>query len=243
MNESRDPDFTTTHWSLVLGVMDEASEGAVEALERLCSRYWFPVYAFIRRQGHPVHEAEDLTQGFFQQVLERRMLRQARRERGRFRTFLLAALTNFLNNQRDHRSALKRGGGHAILALDAPLAEDYLAREGQTPAPPDHFFDRRWAVTLIRRVLESLAAEQAARGRLEVFTALQPHLTREPVAGDYERMGARLKMEAGALKVALHRLRRRFGELLRREVAHTVARPEDVVLEIRHLLPVLAGTT
>lgn len=240
MHEGHNPEFTTTNWSGVSAVMDAAPERAFEALERLCTRYWFPIYAFIRRQGHPVHEAEDLTQGFFQFVIERQMLREANREKGRFRSFVLGSLTNFLNNHRDKQSALKRGGGHTIVSMDEQLAEDLLAREEDSSASPDQSFDRRWAVTLVRRVMENLRVEQSARGRLEIFSALQPHLTNEPAAADYTQMGAELHMEPDTLKVSLHRLRRRFGELLRHEVAHTVARPEDVEEEIRYLVAVLA---
>ena len=239
-SQGRNPDFTTTQWSLVLGAMDTAPARAAAALERLCARYWFPIYAFIRRQGHDVHQAEDLTQSFFQFGLERRVFHQADREKGRFRNFIVASLANFLNNHRDHVAAIKRGGNRVIVSWDESLAEEIFARESQSSGAPDQTFDRAWAATLIRRVLENLRAEHADRGRLAIFEALQPHLTGEPAAEDYSRLAVSLGMETGALKVALHRLRRRFGELLRKEVAHTVARPEDVAEEIRHLLAVLA---
>jgi len=235
-----DPDFTTTHWSLVLAVMDTAPARAFDALEKLCARYWFPIYAFIRRHGYDAHQAEDLTQGFFQFVIERQMLHRAQRDKGRFRNFILASLANFLHNHHDRVSAVKRGGAHVIVSLDETHAEEFLAREPENPGTPDQSFERGWAVTLVRRVMENLRAEHADRGRSAVFEALQPHLTGEPAPGEYERLAAMLSMETGALKVALHRLRRRFGELLRREVAYTVAEPEEVEAEIRHLLAVLA---
>jgi RNA polymerase sigma-70 factor (ECF subfamily) len=240
VNRGRDPDFTTTDWSLVLAVMDTAPARAFDALEKLCARYWFPIYAFIRRNGHNAHQAEDLTQSFFQFVIERQMLPRAQRDRGRFRNFILASLANFLHNHHDRVSAAKRGGLHVILSLDETHAEEILAQEPENTRTPDYSFERRWAVTLIRRVMENLRAEHAERGRLAVFDALQPHLTCEPAPGDYERLAAQLDMETGALKVALHRLRRRFGELLRKEVASTVAQPDEVEEEIRHLLAVLA---
>jgi|ERR1035441_2973917 RNA polymerase sigma-70 factor (ECF subfamily) len=240
MKQGRDPDFTTTHWSLVLAVMDTAPARAFDALEKLCTRYWFPIYAFIRRNGHDAHQAEDLTQSFFQFVIERRMLSRVQRDRGRFRNFILASLANFLHNHHDHVSAAKRGGSHVIVSLDETNAEEILAQEPENTSTPDHAFERRWAVTLIRHVLKNLRAEHAERGRLAVFDALQPHLTGEPAQGEYECLAAQLDMETGALKVALHRLRRRFGKLLRKEVAYTVARPEEVEEEIRHLLTVLA---
>jgi len=223
-----------------LGTMDTAPARAAAALERLCTRYWFPIYAFIRRQGHDTHQAEDLTQSFFQFVLERQVFHQADREKGRFRNFIVASLANFLNNHRDHVAAIKRGGNQVVVAWDETLAEEILAQVPQNSGTPNQSFDRAWAATIIRRVLANLRAEHADRDRLAVFEALQPHLTGEPAAKDYTNLAAALGMEPGALKVALHRLRRRFGELLRKEVAHTVARPEDVAEEIRHLLAVLA---
>ena len=239
-NQGGNPDFTTTHWSIVLAVLDTSPARAFDALEKLCARYWFPIYAFIRRHGHDAHQAEDLTQSFFQFVIERQMLHRAQRDRGRFRNFMLASLANFLHNHHDHLMAAKRGGQHVIVSLDETHAEEILAQEPENTRTPDQSFERGWAVTLIRRVMENLRAEHAERNRLAVFEALQPHLTGEPAPGDYENLAARLAMETGALKVALHRLRRRFGELLRKEVAYTVARPEEVEAEIRHLLTVLA---
>ena len=239
-DQGRNPDFATTQWSLVLAAMDTAPARASAALEHLCARYWFPIYAFIRRQGHEVHQAEDLTQSFFQFVLERRVFHQADREKGRFRNFILASLANFLNNQRDHAAAVKRGGHQVFVSWDGAGAEEFLAREPRSFGTPGRSFERGWALAIVRQVLDRLRAEHAARGRLAVYEALQPHLTGEPAADDYNRLAAALDMETGALKVAVHRLRRRFGELLRKEVAYTVTRPEDVEEEIRHLLAMLA---
>jgi RNA polymerase sigma-70 factor (ECF subfamily) len=245
MNGSKDtgadPDFSTTNWSLVLAVMDTAPARAFGALERLCARYWFPVYAFIRRQGHAVPDAEDLTQGFFEFAIGRSLLGRAQREKGRFRNFILTSLTNYLHNQHDRATAAKRGGGVRIESLDEAQAEDLLAHEPAPAGVPGDSFDRRWAVTLVRHVMENLRAEFAGRGRAAVFDALQAHLTCDPAPGDYERIATALTMETGALKVALHRLRHRFGELLRREVAYTVADPAEVEEEIRYLLAVLAN--
>lgn len=240
VNNGHDPDFTTTNWSLVLAVMDTIPARAFDALEKLCARYWFPIYAFIRRNGYDAHQAEDLTQSFFQFVIERQMLLQANREKGRFRSFILGSLTNFLHNHHDRTMAIKRGGTRMVISLDEPHAEEILAQEPDNSGASDESFERRWAVTLIRRVLESLRAEYAGRGQQTVFDALRPHLTGAPESGDYQRLAAQLVMETGALRVALHRLRHRFGELLRKEVAYTVARPDEVEEEIRHLLAVLA---
>jgi RNA polymerase sigma-70 factor (ECF subfamily) len=167
-------------------------------------------------------------------------LHRADREKGRFRNFILASLANFLHNHHDHATAAKRGGRQVVVSWDESTAEEILAREPADFGAPDKSFERGWAVAIIRRVLDNLRVEHAERNRLAVFEALQPHLTGEPAAEDYERLAATLGLETGALKVALHRLRRRFGQLLRKEVAHTVPRPEDVEDEIRHLLSVLA---
>jgi len=240
MNQSQFPGFTTTNWSLVLAAGETAPGGATDAMERLCSRYWFPVYASIRRAGNDAHHAEDLTQGFFEFAIERRLLQRARKDKGRFRSFILSSLNNFLHNQHDHASAVKRGGRHQIVSFDEADAEMMLASEPAINGTPEDSFDRRWAVTLIRRVMENLQAEHAKRGRLTVHDSLLPYLTRNPSPGDYQRIAADLEMEVGTLRVALHRFRHRFGELLRSEVAHTVASPDEVEEEIRYLLSVLA---
>lgn len=219
--------------------METAPARATAAMERLCNRYWFPVYAAIRRQGHDIPRAEDLTQDFFEFAIERGLLQQARREKGRFRSFILTSLQNFLHNHHDRATAVKRGGKYRIVPLDEVGAESLLAREPLNGAPFDSF-DRRWAVTLIRRVMETLRDEYASRGRLAVHDALRPFLTEEPAPGDYQRIAACIAMEPATLRVAVHRFRHRFGALLRSEVAHTVAEPEEVEEEIRYLLSVLA---
>ena len=234
------PNFSTTNWSVVLAAVRSDPAAAAAALERLCRRYWYPVYAFVRHRGHDVHESEDLTQGFFHFVLERQALQQVDRQKGRFRTFILAALTNFLHNERDRNQALKRGGGHEIVSLDEGFAESVYALEARTGEMPETLFERRWAAMLVRSVLEELGREHTNRGKGPVFAALQPLLTGEPSRSDYDRLAPQLAMEVGALKVALHRARRRFGELLRSEVAHTVESPEEVESEIRHLLAAIA---
>lgn len=241
MNHFKADGFNTTNWSLVLALMDTAPARAFDASERLCSRYWFPVYAFIRRHGNGVHEAEDLTQGFFAFALERQLLQRAQRERGRFRNFILSSLSHFLHNQHDRATAAKRGGNCLIVPLDDVNAEEMLASEPASAGTPENSFDRRWAMTLIRRVMKNLRVEFESRGRLAVHDALLPYLTGIPSPGDFERIGASLAMEPATLRVALHRFRHRFGELLRSEVAYTVADPAEVEEEIRYLLSVMAG--
>ena len=240
MNQSRANGFNTTNWSLVLAAMETAPGRATDAMERLCSRYWFPVYASIRRAGNDAHHAEDLTQGFFEFAIERRLLQRARQDKGRFRNFILTSLNNFLHNQHDRANAVKRGGRHHIVPFDEAVAEVMLASEPPCSGTLEDSFDRRWALTLIRRVMENLQVEYAKRGRLAVHDSLRPHLADDPSPEDCQRIASDLKMEAGTLRVALHRFRRRFGVILRSEVAHTVATPEEVEEEIRLLLSVLA---
>ncbi len=238
MNQSRADGFNTTNWSLVLAAVDDAPARARDAMERLCSRYWFPVYAFVRRLGNDVHQAEDLTQGFFEYVIEHQVFQRARQDRGRLRSFIICSLKHYLHNQHDHDTAAKRGGRCRIVSFDETEAEQFLASESIDSNGDS--FDRRWAVTLIRRVMENLRDEFAGRGRVAAYDAMLPYLTDEPSTGEYERVAAVLAMEIGTLRVALHRFRHRFGELLRREVAYTVNDPDDVEEEIRYLLSVLA---
>ena len=238
MNHNRADSFNTTNWSLVLASADDAPDRARIAMERLCSRYWFPVYAHVRRLGNEVQQAEDLTQGFFEYVIERQVFQRARQERGRLRSFILGSLRHYLHNQHNRESALKRGGRHTIIPLDESTAECLYSKE--PPAGFGDSFDRQWAITLIRRVMETLRDEYANRGRAAVHDVLLPHLTCG-VSADYrELMASRLDMDPATLRVVLHRFRHRFGELLRREVAYTVADPDDVEEEIRYLLSVLA---
>lgn len=237
---SPDPNFSTTNWSVVLAAIQSDPTVATAALERLCQRYWYPIYAFLRQRGHDTHAAEDLTQGFFHFILERQALHRVEREKGRFRTFMLTALTNFLHNERDKAQTLKRGGGHQIVSLDREFAESIYAVERRNDETPETQFERRWATILVRRVLEELRLEFVQRGKAALFDTLQTFFTGEPTAADYDRVAVDLSMEPGTVKVALHRARRRFGELLRHEVAHTVERPEDIESELRHLLSAIA---
>lgn len=233
-------EFSTTQWSIVLDALGGNPERARAALEKLCNRYWYPVYAFVRRHGHDAHDAEDLTQSFFHFLLARQAFQSVNPERGRFRSFLLAALTNFLHNERDRELAQKRGGRQEIVSLDEQLAESLYCSESPNGANPERHFDRSWAALLVRRVLDELRAEYEQRGKAALFAGLQTFLTGEPAAADYDRLAQQLGMETNALKVALHRARRRFGELLRREVAHTVPHPDEIQAEIRHLLGAIA---
>lgn len=232
--------FPTTQWSVVLEASARDPRQASAALEKLCGRYWFPVYAHIRQQGQDPHTAEDLTQGFFQFILERNTFDRAVPERGRFRSFLLASLTNYLRNEHDRRRTLKRGGGCKLVSLDELRAEELYRLEPTDHQPPEKRFERRWAIILVRRTIEQLRSEFEQRGQAALFSALQPALTGETDNGAHDRLAQQLGMTPGAVKVSLHRARRRFGELLRHEVAHTVSRPDEVEVEMRHLLAAIA---
>lgn len=234
------PSFPTTQWSLVVGAAPGSPEQAA-AMEKLCGRYWYPVYAFIRRRGHDVHAAEDLTQGFFALLLARDAFNRFNPEVGRFRSFILASLNHFLRTEHLRSNALKRGGGQVILSIDEHSAEDLYQQDGGACTVPERQFDRHWAATLVRRVVGELRREQEQRGKADLFAGLQPWLTSEPDDGGQARLAAQLAMSQAAVRTALHRARRRFGELLRREVAHTVAHPDDINDELLHLLAAIAG--
>ncbi len=233
--------FPATHWSIVLGAGVDDMTRATAALERLCRTYWYPIYAFIRRRGSGPQDAEDLTQSFFAFLLERETLKKVDRSKGKFRTFILAALTNFLSNEWDKRQTLKRGGQSKIISLDETEAEGRYFREPVESVTPETLFERRWAAALIEQVLGRLREEYAAAGKSDVFAKLEPALTREVSAGDFTQWAGELGVTEGAAKVALHRLRRRFGEVLRSEIAHTVSSPEEIDEELRHLFPAISA--
>ena len=214
---------------------------AAGALEELCVRYWYPVYAFIRRRGSDPHEAKDLTQAFFTHLLENETLKKVDRQKGKFRSFLLAAATNFLANEWDKRQSLKRGGQHQIISLDDVEAEELYRQEPVAALSPENLYDRRWAFTLLNEVLARLKEEYFAANKKELFAKLQPGLVEEVNPGLYAVWAAALGMSEGAVRVAVHRLRRRFGELLRNEIANTVATPAEVDEEIRHLFAAIAS--
>ncbi len=240
-SECASPGFTTTHWSVVLTAGQSDLTGAAAALEQLCRVYWYPIYAFVRRRGADWPEAQDLTQAFFAHLFEHETLRKVDRQKGKFRTFLLAALTNFLANQWDRRRTLKRGGRCQIISLDEAAAEARYRHEPVEPRTPEKLFERRWAIALVEQVLARLKQEYAAAGKVDVFAALEPGLTEEAAPGGYAAGAARLGLSEGAARVAMHRLRRRFGELLRGEIAHTVASPAEVDEEIRQLFAAIAA--
>ena len=233
--------FSTTHWSIVQGAGQDDPAGAAVALERLCRIYWFPIYAFIRRRGSSQHDAEDSTQGFFAHLLEKESFKKLDRQKGKFRSFMLAALTNFLNNEWDKRQTLKRGGKIQIISLDETRAEELYTREPVDSLTPEKLFERRWAFAVVDRVLARLKQEYATADKLKLFEALERGLTREVTLEVCAEWGVALEMTEGAVKAALHRLRRHYGELLREEIAQTVTTPEELDEEIRHLCAAMAG--
>ncbi len=206
------------------------------ALEELAGLYWFPLYAYIRRRGHGAPQAEDLTQEFFARLVEKRVLAAADRSKGKFRSFLLASVKNFLANEWDKSQTLKRGGGRPLVALDALDAEARYALEPADDLTPERLFERRWALAVLDQVLARLRQEYVARDGGELFEALKGSLAGAADTPTYEALARRLGMTEGALKVAAHRLRKRYRELLRDEISQTVASPELVDEEIRYLL-------
>jgi DNA-directed RNA polymerase specialized sigma24 family protein len=232
--------FSTTQWSVVLLAAQGGLFAMEGALEELCRKYWYPLYAFVRRRGFDPHEAEDLTQSFFAFFLEKETLKKVDRQKGKFRSFLLASLTNFLNNDWDKRHTLKSGGRRRIFSLDGMDPEERFALEPVEPSTPEMLFERRWALTLVEQVLGRLRQEYVAAGKAQLFAALATGLTGEVVGQHYDQWTVALGMSQGALKVALHRLRRRFGQLLREEIAQTVANQAEVDEEIRQLFALVA---
>jgi RNA polymerase sigma-70 factor (ECF subfamily) len=223
----------------VLAAGRRGSAAGEEALARLCSHYWYPVFAFIRRRGCSVDEAQDLTQGFFARLIEKGDLAAADRNRGRFRSFLLTACRHYLANERDRARARKRGGGRAPLSIDVVAAEGRYERALADAQTPERLYDRQWCLALLEGVLETLRTEYAAAGRREVFERLAEFLTAGEAAGTHADAARELEMSAGAVKVAVHRLRRRYREELRRRVADTLGSEDDVEDEIRYLLETL----
>lgn len=233
--------FLTTHWSVVLRAQRGDSTRAHAALSALCRTYWYPLYVFVRRQGQGHEDARDLTQEFFHRLLADNFLDRVAREKGRFRSFLLAAMKHFLANQRDWARAAKRGGGQVLLSLDETDAEARYLREPADPLSADKIFERRWAMTLLEQVLRRLRQEFAHTGKSALYEQLRPCLTGAKETAPYAELGARLGMSEGAVKVAVHRLRQRYRELLREEIAQTVSGPAEVEAEIRHLFAVLGS--
>jgi RNA polymerase sigma factor (sigma-70 family) len=230
--------FPTTLWTVVLHAGRDEPAHAQAALAQLCQGYWYPLYSFVRHRGYSPHDAEDLTQAFFAQLLDKRRLGVVDPEQGRFRTFLLASLKNFLANEWDRSHARKRGGGQTIVSLDQKTGESRYQLEPSHDLTPERHFERQWAVTLLDQVLATLRDEYHAEGKGDFFEELKAVLTGQ--AGAYAEMAVRLRRSEGAIKVAVHRLRHRYRELIRARIAETVE-AGDVDDELRHLMAALSG--
>ena len=240
MNESRQPaSFLTTHWSLVLAAGQRALPESEKALASLCESYWYPLYAFVRRLGRQPDDARDLTQGFFARLLEKDYLRAADPGRGRFRTFLLAAFKHFLANEHERAAAQKRGGGRVIVSLDFAAGEGRYSLEPAHGLTPERVYERRWALTLLDVVLQALQDEFARPNKVKHFERLKGFLTGEGSSDPYRQVAEELDMTEAAVKVAVHRLRRRFRELLLAEIAQTLDDPTEADDELRHLFEAL----
>jgi len=231
--------FTTTHWSVILSAQDTASPQAREALETLCQAYWQPLYSFIRRQGHAPADAQDLTQAFLASLLTRRSFDNVSRDKGRFRTFLLRSLKYFLSDEWHKAHAQRRGGGVLVFSLDAQRAEEHYALEPADEDDPGKIFERRWALTLLERVFERLQAEMIQTSKQDQWQRLKVYLLAEDDAPAYAQISSGLGMSVSAVKMSVSRLRQRFGELLRAEIADTVTSEQEVEAELRHLLTVV----
>lgn len=217
--------------------------GSARALEDLCRAYWYPLYAFVRRQGYKAEDAADLTQGFFARFLERNDVAAARKERGRFRSYLLACMKHYLANEWDKQRAQKRGGGKTPISIDATMAEERYGLEPGHDVTPERLFDRRWALTLLDRVLVDLRNDFKSKGKVKMFDRLKPFLTADGTTAQRRSAADALNMSEGALNVALHRLRKRYREMLRRHIADTVGEEKDVDEEIRDLFEALSLPT
>jgi RNA polymerase sigma-70 factor (ECF subfamily) len=231
--------FATTQWSVVLAARAEDPALAQEALAELCTTYWPPLYAYARKLGRSAGDAEDVTQAFFVSLLEREALQEVDRGKGRFRSFLIASFRHFLANERDRAQAQKRGGGRAAVSIDAALVESRCSLSLTDTRTPEELYDRMWAITLLEHVMRRLEEEHARSAKRATFDLLKVYLTGDAASG-YAEVAAATGMSVGAVKVAVHRLRRRYRELLWDEAAQTVDDPEAIKDEVRELMAALA---
>lgn len=239
---NRQRQFATTRWSVVLHAGRNDTPLARAALEHLCRTYWYPLCAHVRRRGHDAHRAQDLTQEFFARLLAKQTLGLADPARGRFRSFILTTLDHFLADEHDKSQAQKRGGGAAALSLDLAAAERRFELEPtETAASPDRAFDRQWAVALLETVLRRMEEEYRSAAKAALFAALKQTLTGTRESQPYGELAAQLGVNEGAVKVAVHRLRKRYRACLQEEIAQTVASPAEAGEEMHHLFRTLAG--
>ena len=233
--------FATTRWTLVLAAGEAGHPENSAALEELCRRYWYPLYAFVRREGYDAHQAQDLTQGFFELLLERNDLAGLVRGEGRFRSFLLKALSRHLLDEHSRATAAKRGGRNRVLSLDASDSEERFLLEPSHDETPERHFERQWALAVLESAMQELERRQIASGKGDEFAVLKPFLAREPEPGEYATLSERMGLAAGTLAVQVHRLRHQYRSLVRTAVADTVDGPLAAEDEMRHLLAALSG--
>jgi RNA polymerase sigma-70 factor (ECF subfamily) len=232
--------FATTHWSVVVAAAQEDPLLAGEALEALCGTYWYPLYAYARRTGLDEETAKDLTQGFFERLLEGQYLKDVDRRKGRFRSFLLASLKHFLANEWDRQYAVRRGGRCRFISLDEAWIEICRGEDAALALGPEQLYERRWALAVLEAVKRRLAADYTASGRARLYEALEVYLSGEGGQAPYAEVADRLGLSVDAVKKNVERLRRRYGELLRAEIAHTVSHPAEIDDELRYLRKVLS---
>lgn len=233
--------FQTTRWGVVLAARGRSGPEARQALEDLCSTYWYPLYAFVRRKGYDADSALDLVQGFFARLLEKDDLRDVDPARGRFRSFLMASCSHYLANRADHDRALKRGGNVSTFSIHPDEAENRYAREPSHDLTPERLYLRRWATIVLDLVLKRLQVEMAEAGKADLFEALKPALLGDEGAAPYRELGALVGLSQGAARLASHRLRARYRAILREEIGRTLADPADVDQEVRDLFVALSG--
>ena len=241
MNTPGHKQFATTHWSIVRAAGHDSSGTARGAMQELCRIYWFPVYAFARRKGHSPGDAEDLTQGFFVHLLESEFVKSADRDRGRFRSFLLKSVANFLNADHRRQTAEKRGGGQTVLSLDFESGEQQYNQVASATMSANQLFERRWALTLLQNTTAALRDEYSERNHGKLFALLEPHINQDAARVPYADLSAQLSMSEDAIKQAARRMKLRYREILRTEIANTVDSAEETDDELRQLMQILSS--
>lgn len=234
--------FPATHWTQIVAAQQKGSAQASQALEDLCTAYWYPIYAYIRRKGHSDDDAKDIAQGFFHHILERNLLGAADRTKGKFRSFLLGSLNYFVANRRDFETAKKRGGGMVFISMDDKTPEERYALEPVDDFSPEKLFDRQWAFDLLQQAKSKLRQEYCHQGKQTQFEHFLPYLNEETAPGDYTQTAAAIGMTPGAVTTAVHRLRQRYAELIESEIARTVSSPEEIANERQYIYEVLSRT-
>jgi RNA polymerase sigma factor (sigma-70 family) len=239
MPDTRHASFPTTHWTLVQIVQGSDKEQSARALEDICSRYWYPVYAYLRRSGRSPHDAEDLTQSLFQKIVADEAILHVQQERGRLRSFLIGMIRRVISQQNRHEGAAKRGGDATLLSLDDVMADERYSQEPADVLDPERLYERAWARQLMESVREKLRESFANAGRIESFDALEPHLGWDDAPAPHAELAARLNLKEAAVRLLVHRLRKKFRELLEEEIARTVVRAEDIETEIEWMKKVM----